>query len=121
MSTEKDNDAAQVIALAQAVRDMRAAVESLEAARDAAIRRHCERLEVNRVQLARALGLSRARLYAILEPLVVADEDGRQYPDIDAIERADALWQEAVSRWQESGGEGSPDDYFPLEDVVSHA
>ena len=115
MSTESDREYAQVVALAQAVRDMRAAVDSLEAARDAALRRYCERLEVNRVQLARACGLSRSRLYSILEPSETPDG-----PDVDAIERADALWDEAVSRWHEAGGEGTPDDYFPLDDVVAH-
>lgn len=119
MSIEEDTDLAQVVALSQGVRDLRDAVESLEAVRDAAIRRHCARPGVNRVHLARALGISRSRLYAILEPPIVTAEDGEEWLDDSAVERADSLWFEAVSRWENSGHEGTPDDYFPLDDVVA--
>lgn len=119
VTNEVDNDLAQVIALADAVRDMRAALSRLEAARDAAIRRHAAQPGVNRVHLARALGIARSRLYGILEPPVVVDEDGRAWVDTELLERADALWDEALWRWDQSGHEGNPDDYFPLDDVVA--
>lgn len=113
MTTEVDS-LESLRSLQAAVLELRAAVERMEDIRDAAIRRYCARAGVNRSELARELGMSRAGLYKVLA--LAHGEDGE--PDVDALEYLDRLWDIALDAWQSAGFEGDPDEYFPLEAVV---
>lgn len=114
VNTQHDRE--QVVTLARAVRDMRAALERLEASRDAAIRRYvAANSSVNRSELARDLGLSRTRFYGVLDPQVFRNQDDELDFSFEALDRADALWNAALERWEEAERVGDIDDYFPLD------
>jgi hypothetical protein len=119
MSTELNTlpDLADVQHLQRSVEALRTAVERLEGLRDATIRQHCRDPKVNRSHLAAALGLSRSRLYGILEPPVITDPEDPAYgwADEAQAERAEELWDIAIHRWELSGREGDPEDFYPVE------
>jgi len=119
MTTEVDTYA-QAITLANAVRSLRESLAQLEAIRNAAIRRAASDPTVSRVEFARDLGISRPQLYNVLEVIHIDNGDGDFEPDFDALARADYLFDVAIERWEEAGGIGSPDDYFPLENTVAN-
>jgi hypothetical protein len=76
----------------------------LEAVRDAAIRRAAAE-GASRADLARQVGISRARLYVVLdEP---AEDDFETFTWLQDAE------QEAYERWDANDQKGSPDDYWP--------
>jgi len=93
---------------------LRAAADRMMRMRDEAIRQADAAGVMTRVELAKFVGVDRSRLYVIL-----ANPD----PDDEALaehlfESMAELVQEAVSRWESSDYDGSPDDYFPIEDVL---
>jgi len=119
LSTEQDTlpDLADVQHLQRSVESLRIAVERLEGLRDATIRQHCRDPKVNRSHLAAALGLSRSRLYGILEPPAITDPDdpAHGWADEAQAERAEELWDIALGRWENAGRDGDPEDYYPVE------
>lgn len=117
--TKRDDDRAQVIALAHAVYAMRDALNRLESMRDAAVRRYDRSGRINRAALARDMGMSRSRFYDIVDPEIQLAPDGElDFVDFEAIERADALWEAAIDRWEAADREGDVDDYFPLDQAT---
>ena len=94
----------EAIALARKLVTARDAAQRMEDARDAAIRRAAS-LGAHRDDLARDLHINRSRLFVIL------NEPDTEDPALwEWLDQQEAI---AVERWEASGREGLPDDYWP--------
>ncbi len=109
----------QLRAMSRSIREMRSALERLESARDAAIRRLDAEGVIARTALARELGMTRGRIWQIINPAWRSADDAAD-PDVDVelLEFADELWERAVDAWHDAGAVGSPDDFFPVDAVL---
>lgn len=97
--------------LAQTVTELRAASKKFEQLRDSEFRR-LRAAGVSVIDLANVAGLTRFRVYQILEQ-PVDDFDVPEY-----LERFDAAFDHALDEWEAAGRDGDLDDYFPLEALL---
>jgi hypothetical protein len=115
----RERELEELRTLGSAIRDTRAALARLESLRDAKVR-HLDTLRiVPRTQIAEVLGVSRGRVWTLLNPEAVVDEDGRVIDvDTDLIEFGQMLFDTAHDEWEAAGFVGRPDDYFPIDAVL---
>lgn len=117
-STLNEPELAQLASMSRAIVDLRSALNRLEDSRAALIRR-LDSSGTNRALMADVAGLSRGRIWQIMNPAYREGADGFDADvDTDLLNLADSLWEYAVDQWEKSGGDGSPDDYFPIDAVL---
>jgi len=113
-----DPQLAQLASLSRAIVELRSALARVEDSRDALIRR-LDGAATNRTLIADVAGLTRGRVWQIINPTYRGELDEDAEPDFELLEFADRLWEHAVDQWMESGREGSPDDYFPIDATLT--
>jgi hypothetical protein len=107
----------QLVAIQHAINELRATLDHLESSRDAALRRLDSQQLLNRAAMGRLLGISRARVWQILNPVAV-DESGEPLDPEEYLSTVDQLWDAAVDAWEAAGQHGTPADFFSLDAVV---
>lgn len=118
MSTPVDDrELDQLRALGASLEDLRKTTRRVEALRDNLLRDMRTR-GVSAIALAQAAELVRSRVYQILE---APPENADDYDMALFAERFDAALDMAVTEWLERGQVGSPEDFFPLEQLVRQA
>lgn len=115
MSTDVESEAAyrEIHALSTTIEQLRATLRSVEGYRDDALRRL--RAEgCSAIWLADAAGVNRARIYVILS----GGDDAPDDYQIELYERIENAWDSAISQWENSDQTGSPEDFFPVEQLL---
>lgn len=112
MSTQVDN-LRRLAAIAERCRELEAATSRLIRVRDDWAR-ELRRDGVSAIELASTMGITRARVYVVVEGPVDDDDPAAD----DFYERAAQLWEQAEQAWEANDHQGDPDDYFPLREFV---
>lgn len=92
--------------------ELRKATDSAEALRDELVRELYKSGKHSAINLAKAGGFTRGRIYQIMREVPVDAED----TEFAAFaERFDAAVEHAADEYFRAGSEGSVDDFFPLD------
>jgi hypothetical protein len=115
MSTDVETEASyrEIHALSNTIEQLRATLRSVEGYRDDSLRR-LRSEGYSAIWLANAAGVNRARIYVILSDADDAPDDVQ----IELYERIENAWQSAIADWENSDQSGSPEDFFPVEQLL---
>lgn len=120
MTNALDGELRRLRTVVHSIDKLREAVAGLERVRNESVRR-LYREGTAAVEIARQADIVRSRVYQIItrpEP----DEDGELFADEwEWEQRFDDAMLIAHEEWHRAGGEGDPEDYFPLEDLLRGA
>lgn len=116
MSSQVDEEAARLIGVVTTAEAALQAAERLVEYRNRVIR-DARAGGMSAVRIGQITGLSRPRVYQILNEPVTDDwyERDAFYQDLDD------RWSEAFHEWDRAGREGSASEYFPLDEAVTEA
>ena len=115
MSSELDLQVEHLRSLSTTINQLREVLSNVEAIRGD-LMRQMKREGYPAIQLASVADVSRARAYQIFDELG-PDADDSDYAEM--AERLDEAWEHALQTWLNSGEQGTPDDYFPLEALLA--
>jgi hypothetical protein len=108
----RDRRVAQLTTLAAAIAAQREALDRLESMRDELVRLIDRESDYSRTTVAGWAGVTRARVWQIINPSGYVLEDGHVVVDDAVVETLEALYDLAVTEWENAGGVGSVEDYF---------